>query len=95
MNISDPPLTYSGNTNHEVESKRGETVILDCNVCAYPAVEDYNWVFNEQTISNDRMCTLRNIDENDYGKYTCHVCNNVGCMEYHYSIIAIGKYYEF
>ena len=107
LDISGKPLAFPDfDMNTRVFSAQNGSITLHFKAIAYPAPEfhwfklnDSSWSslkygnkYETKAIDNYSYLIVRNITENDYGRYKLIIQNDVGSLEQLYFLKENGKY---
>ena len=76
--VSDPAIWANTHSPFLRLAGRGTNTTLNCDVCAQPT-PTLDWFFEEDTasLSTGENLTLTNIQDNNYGNYTCVASNTI------------------
>lgn len=96
-NFEAPTFINVGKFPTTISRHSGETIQLKCPAEGIPQpnitwTKDGNVMSNEAKLK-DRIWSIvvQSLVPNDAGQYTCHVCNEYGCIEYTTKVEVVGK----
>lgn len=80
----------------------GKTAIFGCKSFGNPS-PNITWYKNAQPLKRSFAAIryqrwkiiLEDLNSDDSGNYTCEVCNEIGCINFTYSLDVLGKFSSF
>ena len=96
--FSDSPIGKLEDTS-QVRSGIGSPIDIQCEVCAQPSPDAYEWKFNGEDLrggidgQGTDTITISEVavDESDFGFYTCDVTNSIGSRMISIELVPYGQ----
>ena len=70
--VTSSSITVTIQPEEQVESKRGEEVIVMCGATGMLPLQ-YEWYKDDRCVSRDQVLELKYLDEQDIGQYRCKI----------------------
>ena len=81
---------YESTVRQNQKAIEGKSVSLYCSAAGYPKPE-YQWMFENRTISSFSVLTISNVSKRSEGVYLCMVHNNLGEVMLIVHLNVLGK----